>query len=64
MYIFVFECHKSYYVCASLDTHGKELDIYVFFFFTLLNYSIFMFIVPLTLSPRRAYIYMPQLNYA
>ncbi len=39
MYIFVFECHKSYYVCASLDTHGKELYIYGFFF-TLLNYSV------------------------
>ncbi len=40
MYIFVFECHKSYYVCASLDTLGKELDIYVFI--TLLNFSIFV----------------------
>ncbi len=41
MYIFVFECHKSYYVCASLDTHGKELYIHVVFF-TLLNYSVFV----------------------
>ncbi len=27
---FVFEYHKSYYVCASLDTLGKELYIYVY----------------------------------
>ncbi len=33
MYIFVFECRKSYYVCASLDTHGKELYIYALLFF-------------------------------
>ncbi len=32
MYIFVFEGHKSYYVCASLDNLGKELDVYVFFY--------------------------------